>query len=77
MNTDHNQQSPIQRLLPIGIHTFDQIREDDFIYVDKTEMIHSLWTKGRVYFFLRPRRFGKSLLLDTIEQLVRGRKELF
>ena len=66
-----------KRLLPIGIHTFEKIREKNLIYVDKTEMIHSLLTKGEVYFLSRPRRFGKSLLLDTIHQLVKGRKELF
>ena len=66
-----------QKLLPIGIHTFEQIRERNCIYVDKTEMIHSLLQKGSVYFLSRPRRFGKSLLLDTIHQLMRGRRELF
>ena len=66
-----------RRQLPIGIHTFEQIRQDNLIYVDKTKMIKSLWDDGRVYFLSRPRRFGKSLLLDTIHQLVVGRKELF
>ena len=66
-----------KRLLPIGVHTFEQIRTDNFVYVDKTEMLHSLWTGGRVYFLSRPRRFGKSLLVDTLHQLVRGRRELF
>ena len=66
-----------KRLLPIGIHTFEKIREKNLIYIDKTEMIHSLLTKGEVYFLSRPRRFGKSLLLDTIHQLAKGRKELF
>ena len=66
-----------KKLLPIGIHTFETIRKRNFVYVDKTKMIHSLLTEGEVYFLSRPRRFGKSLLIDTIEQLVRGRKELF
>ena len=66
-----------QKLLPIGVHTFEQIRERNFVYVDKTQMLHSLWEGGSVYFLSRPRRFGKSLLIDTIHQLVLGRKELF
>ena len=65
--------------LPIGIHTFEQIRDKDreMVYVDKTKMIKSLWDGSSVYFLSRPRRFGKSLLLDTIHQLVLGRRELF
>ena len=66
-----------RKLLPIGVHTFEQIRADNFVYVDKTEMLHSLWTGGRVYFLSRPRRFGKSLLVDTLHQLMLGRRELF
>ena len=68
---------PNRRGLPIGIHTFDQIRGRNMIYVDKTQMIKSLWDGGSVYFLSRPRRFGKSLLVDTIHQLAVGRKELF
>ena len=48
---------------PIGIQSFDQIIEDGYVYVDKTEMIYSLVKEGKIYFLSRPRRFGKSLLL--------------
>ncbi|MDR2707091.1 MAG: AAA family ATPase, partial [Planctomycetaceae bacterium] len=63
--------------LPIGIQTFEKIREDNCLYVDKTEYIHRLVTSGDVYFLSRPRRFGKSLTLSTLDALFKGRKELF
>ena len=50
---------------PIGIQSFDQIRNDGYVYVDKTALIHRLATTGTYYFLSRPRRFGKSLLLST------------
>ena len=62
---------------PIGIQTFSQIREDGFVYVDKTDLVYSLATEGKVYFLSRPRRFGKSLLVSTLEAYFSGRKELF
>ena len=62
---------------PIGIQTFEKIREDGFVYVDKTDMIYQLAHEGTIYFLSRPRRFGKSLLLSTIEAFFRGKKELF
>ena len=62
---------------PIGIQTFEQIREDGYVYVDKTDLIYSLVTEGKTYFLSRPRRFGKSLLLSTLENYFLGRKELF
>ena len=62
---------------PIGIHTFSQIIEQGFVYVDKTDMVYSLATEGKVYFLSRPRRFGKSLLLSTLWAYFEGRKELF
>ena len=62
---------------PIGIQTFDRIREDDYIYIDKTDMIYSLVHEGTIYFLSRPRRFGKSLLISTLENYFLGRKELF
>lgn len=62
---------------PIGIQTFDQIIENGFVYVDKTDMVYSLATEGKVYFLSRPRRFGKSLLLSTLRAYFEGRKELF
>ena len=52
---------------PIGIQSFDQIIEDGYVYVDKTEMIYSLVKEGKIYFLSRPRRFGKSLLLSTLK----------
>ena len=62
---------------PIGIQTFEKIREDSFVYVDKTDMVYSLATEGKVYFLSRPRRFGKSLLISTLESYFLGKKELF
>ena len=61
---------------PIGIQTFSNIIEDGFVYVDKTDMVYSL-AKGKVYFLSRPRRFGKSLLISTLESYFQGKKELF
>ena len=63
--------------LPIGIQSFSTFKERDFIYVDKTELIHRLVTTGNFYFLSRPRRFGKSLLISTIKELFLGNKELF
>ena len=62
---------------PIGIQTFSNIIEDGFVYVDKTDMVYSLANEGKVYFLSRPRRFGKSLLLSTLESYFLGKKELF
>ena len=67
-----------RKKLPIGIQTFAKIREDDaYYYVDKTPQILRLLDEGSHYFLSRPRRFGKSLLLDTIAELFEGRRELF
>ena len=62
---------------PIGIQTFENIIEDGFVYVDKTDLVYSLATEGKVYFLSRPRRFGKSLLISTLESYFLGKKELF
>ena len=62
---------------PIGIQSFEQIREDGFVYVDKTALVYDLVTTGKIYFLSRPRRFGKSLLISTLENYFLGRKELF
>ena len=62
---------------PIGIQIFGQIREDGYVYVDKTALIYLLVTTGKIYFLSRPRRFGKSLLVSTLEAYYLGRKELF
>lgn len=64
--------------LPIGITSLEKIRRDNYIYVDKTQYVASLANLGGRYYFLsRPRRFGKSLFLDTIKQAFLGRKDLF
>ncbi|MDR0733744.1 MAG: AAA family ATPase [Dysgonamonadaceae bacterium] len=63
--------------LPTGIQTFEKIIEDGRIYVDKNRMLVNLIEDGKVYFLARPRRFGKSLTLSTLEAMFQGRKELF
>ncbi len=63
--------------LPIGIQAFETMREQGYVYVDKTRWIHRLVTEGMFYFMSRPRRFGKSLLVSTLKCLFEGRKELF
>lgn len=65
------------KLYPIGIQNFESLREDGYIYVDKTELIYQLVKTGRYYFLSRPRRFGKSLLISTLEAYFLGKKELF
>ena len=62
---------------PIGIQTFDKIIQDGYVYVDKTDLIYELVKGGNIYFLSRPRRFGKSLLISTLENYFLGRKELF
>ncbi len=64
-------------LYPIGIQTFSDIRRDGYVYVDKTAQIYRLASTGKYYFLSRPRRFGKSLLVSTMEAYFSGRKELF
>ncbi len=66
-----------RRKLPIGIQTFAKIRADDHYYVDKTGFIRQLLDEGTHYFLSRPRRFGKSLLLDTLGELFAGNEPLF
>ena len=66
-----------KRRLPIGIQTFRKIREDDCYYVDKTPYLARLVDEGTHYFLSRPRRFGKSLFLDTLKELFEGTEELF
>lgn len=63
--------------LPIGIQSFEKLREDGYLYIDKTEYIVELLEGGSVYFLSRPRRFGKSLLISTMEAYFLGKKELF
>ncbi len=62
---------------PIGIQTFESLREEGYVYVDKTEQIYKLASTGRYYFLSRPRRFGKSLLLSTMKAYFEGKRELF
>ena len=66
-----------RRRLPIGIQTFREVREDDCYYVDKTAFIRRLLDEGKHYFLSRPRRFGKSLFLDTLKELFEGNEPLF
>ena len=65
------------RLLPMGIQSFEVLRNDGFMYVDKTEMIYNLVTNPVPYFLSRPRRFGKSLLVTTMKAYFEGKKNLF
>ena len=62
---------------PIGIQSFESLRKENYVYVDKTEMVYELAERGKYYFLSRPRRFGKSLLVSTIEAYFSGRKDLF
>jgi len=67
----------IMKLLPIGISDFRELIVGGYIYVDKTEYIYKLIRNGKYYFLSRPRRFGKSLLISTLEYLFKGEKELY
>ena len=62
---------------PIGVQSFEQLRNDGYVYVDKTDLVYRLVKSGKIYFLSRPRRFGKSLLVSTIENYFLGRRELF
>jgi hypothetical protein len=62
---------------PLGIQTFENIRTDGYLYVDKTALVYELVKGGKYYFLSRPRRFGKSLLIATLEAYFQGRRELF
>ena len=66
-----------RKLYPIGIQGFETLRQSNFYYVDKTAYIHLLATSGKYYFLSRPRRFGKSLLISTLEAYFQGKRELF
>jgi hypothetical protein len=63
--------------LPIGIQTFREIREEGYYYVDKTPFAWQLIEQGQYYFLSRPRRFGKSLFLDTLAEVFAGSEALF
>lgn len=62
------------RKFPIGIQNFESLINDGYVYVDKTALVYRMATTGRYYFLSRPRRFGKSLLLSTIEAYLSGKK---
>ena len=64
--------------LPIGIQSFEKLRDGNYVYVDKTRFVYDLAHSGGNYFFLsRPRRFGKSLLLTTLKAYFEGKRNLF
>jgi len=67
----------IMKKLPIGISTLRDIIDDGYVYIDKTQHAYKLITEGKYYFLSRPRRFGKSLFLDTLKEIFQGNKELF
>ena len=58
--------------LPIGIQDFGEIIKNNYLYIDKTKQIHKLISEGKYYFLSRPRRFGKSLTLNTIKEIFKG-----
>ena len=66
-----------RRKLPTGIQTFREVREEGCYYVDKTSHIQRLVAEGKHYFLSRPRRFGKSLFVDTLKELFEGSEALF
>ncbi len=71
--TDNN-----NRILPVGIQSFSEIRKNGYLYVDKTDIIWTLVNKRKKYNYLsRPCRFGKSVLVDTLQAYLEGRRELF
>jgi len=65
------------KALPIGVQTFKGVINDGYLYIDKTKDIYNIIRSGKIFFLSRPRRFGKSLMLDTIANLFKGEKELF
>ena len=67
----------LSRKLPIGIQTFEKLRKEGYLYVDKTALVWQMVSTSTPYFLSRPRRFGKSLLLSTFEAYFEGKKELF
>ena len=66
-----------RRKYPVGIQSFESIRTEGYVYVDKTPLIYKMITEGKPYFLSRPRRFGKSLLVSTLAAVFEGRRELF
>lgn len=70
-------QPPFPRKMPIGIQSFEKLRRENFVYVDKTALVYRLASNPTPYFLSRPRRFGKSLLLSTMEAYFLGKRDLF
>ena len=66
-----------KRKYPVGVQSFEKIRKEGFLYIDKTHLIYKMITEGCPYFLSRPRRFGKSLLISTLQAVFEGRRELF
>ena len=66
-----------KRKYPVGVQSFESIRKDGYVYVDKTPLIYKMITEGCPYFLSRPRRFGKSLLISTLAAVFEGRRDLF
>ena len=62
---------------PIGVQDFESLRRDGYLYIDKTRLVYNLVNEGSYYFLSRPRRFGKSLLISTLEAYLKGKRELF
>ena len=71
------QKNMSNKIYPIGIQNFEKIRKDGYFYIDKTALIYQMVKTGSYYFLSRPRRFGKSLLISTLEAYFQGKKELF
>lgn len=67
----------MSKIYPVGIQSFEEIRKNHYCYVDKTELIYQLVNSGKYYFLSRPRRFGKSLLISTLEAYFSGKKNCF
>ena len=65
------------KIYPIGIQNFESLRQDGYFYIDKTALMYQMVKTGRYYFLSRPRRFGKSLLISTLEAYFLGKRELF
>ena len=65
------------KIYPIGIQNFEKIRKGGYFYIDKTALVYQLVKTGSYYFLSRPRRFGKSLLISTLEAYFQGKRELF
>ncbi len=77
MQTDNiRERKQTEKRYPIGIQTFEEIINGKYVYADKTDLLYNL-AQGHVFFLSRPQRFGKSLLISTLEAYFKGRKNLF